>query len=268
MSYASEPIIRLAAFVAVFLALVSWEAMAPWRETRQGRTVRWPGNWGVYLIDIVLVRVLFPLGGAGVALLAERNGVGLFNIWRLPGWLEGVVAFLALDCLIYWQHRIFHATPLLWRLHRMHHTDIELDVSSGFRFHPLEILVSMAIRTVAIVALGAPALAVVIFEIALNATSLFNHANIRIAPALEPLLRLIVVTPAQHAIHHSAEPDETNANFAFNLPWWDWLFGSYRAEPRNGYGAMLIGLDEFRDAREQRIDRLVTQPFRDPPVPR
>jgi sterol desaturase/sphingolipid hydroxylase (fatty acid hydroxylase superfamily) len=263
LSFASEPLIRLSAFVAVFLALVLWEAAAPWREARQGRLVRWPGNWGIYILDILLVRILFPLGGAGIALWAERRGIGLFNLWSLPAWFAGVLAFLALDCVIYWQHRIFHLVPALWRLHRMHHTDTELDVSSGFRFHPLEILLSMLIKTAAILALGAPALAVIAFEIALNATSLFNHSNIRVRAKLDSVLRLIVVTPAQHWIHHSTEHDETDSNFAFNLPWWDWLFGSYRAAPRKGYDGMVIGLDEFRDAGEQRLDRLVTQPFRD-----
>lgn len=260
----NEPAIRLGLFAAILIALVLWEALAPWRARVQSRSLRWSGNWSIFIIDILMVRLLFPLGGVGVALFAAQNGYGIFNAAPVPPLLAGIAAFLALDCVIYWQHRLFHKIPVLWRLHRMHHADTELDVSSGLRFHPVEILLSMLIKSAAILMLGAPALAVIIFEIVLNATSMFNHSNIRIPPRLEPLLRLIVVTPAQHVIHHSTERRETDANFGFNLPWWDWLFGSYIAEPEKGYAGMTIGLHEFRDSAEQRIDRLLSQPFRDP----
>lgn len=262
-AFTHEPLVRLGAFAAVLIAMVAWEMSVPWRQRHQPRALRWSGNWGLFLIDILAVRLLFPLGGAGVALYAAHNSYGLFNQIAFPAWLAGIIGFLALDCLIYWQHRLFHAIPVLWRLHRMHHADTELDVSSGIRFHPIEILLSMAIKSTAILILGIPAVTVIIFEIVLNATSMFNHSNIRIPEKWEPWLRLVVVTPAQHVIHHSTEQRETDANFGFNLPWWDWMFGSYIAEPRNGYDKMMIGLSEFRDSDEQRISRLLTQPFRD-----
>jgi sterol desaturase/sphingolipid hydroxylase (fatty acid hydroxylase superfamily) len=260
----SEPGIRLGLFIAVFTAMALWEAFRPWRQRRQERALRWSGNLGVLLIDIVLVRLLFPLGGVGVALSAEQAGYGLFHMVALPFWLAVLASFIALDGLIYWQHRLFHMIPLFWRLHRMHHADTELDVTSGLRFHPVEILLSMLIKSAAIILLGAPALAVILFEIALNATSMFNHANVRIPDRLEPVLRWIVVTPRMHLVHHSIEKTETNSNFGFNLPWWDRTFGSYTPEPRLGYEGMTIGLDSFRNDGEQRLDRLLTQPLREP----
>jgi sterol desaturase/sphingolipid hydroxylase (fatty acid hydroxylase superfamily) len=168
-----------------------------------------------------------------------------------------------LDLAIYLQHVLFHAVPALWRLHRMHHTDLEFDVTTGARFHPLEIVLSMVIKIVVVGALGAPAVAVMIFEVLLNATSMFNHGNVRIVGWLDTALRTVVVTPDMHRVHHSVVPRETNSNFGFSLSWWDRLFSTYRAEPTAGHQEMIIGIEQFRDPIELRIDRMLVQPFRD-----
>jgi sterol desaturase/sphingolipid hydroxylase (fatty acid hydroxylase superfamily) len=257
-----EPKTRLLIFLVVFVAVAGWEFVAPWRKPRLGKIVRWPGNWGIYIIDIALVRVLFPLGAVGIALWNEGKGYGLLPALGVPLAFSAPIAFVVLDCAIYWQHRIFHIVPALWRFHRMHHSDTELDVTSGFRFHPVEIALSMLIKAAAILALGAPAIAVLAFEVVLNATSLFNHSNIRLAPTLEPKLRRFLVTPEMHRVHHSVDRAETDSNFSFNFPWWDHIFGSYRASAKAGEEGIVIGVPEFREIEETRIDRLLTQPFR------
>jgi sterol desaturase/sphingolipid hydroxylase (fatty acid hydroxylase superfamily) len=195
-------------------------------------------------------------------MLAESRGWGLFHLLDTPLWLSLVVSVAALDFAIYLQHRLFHAVPLLWRLHRMHHADLEIDVTTGARFHPIEILLSMIIKLGVVIALGAPAAAVLMFEVLLNATSMFNHGNVRLPLAADRLLRWVVVTPDMHRVHHSILPRETNSNFGFNLPWWDRLLGTYRPQPEAGHDGMTIGLDIFRDVRELRLDRLLLQPFR------
>jgi len=195
--------------------------------------------------------------------LAEAKGWGLFNLAALPAWMESGLALLVLDLVIYLQHRLFHSIPVLWRLHRMHHADLHLDVTTGARFHPGEILLSLAIKFAVIVPLGASPLAVLLFEIALNASSMFNHSNVRISQAVERLLRLLVVTPDMHRVHHSILQRETDSNFGFNLPWWDRMFGTYRAQPEAGHAAMTIGLEQFRDPAELRLDRMLVQPLRE-----
>lgn len=264
----SEGTFRLSLSIALFLGFALWELAEPWREGRLGRPLRWSANLGLMAVDTALVRLVFPLAAVGVALWAEARGIGLFNQVSLQvpflGLLGGILCFLALDCLIYWQHRIFHQVPFLWRLHRVHHSDTELDVTSGVRFHPVEILLSMAIKSAAILVLGAPAMAVILFEAALNGTSLFNHANVRLGPRMDALLRLVVVTPDMHRIHHSVVRAETDSNFGFNLPWWDWLFGSYRPEPEAGREHVTIGLEEFRSRQDQRLDKLLVQPLHEP----
>ena len=263
----SEGAFRLILSLALFLGFTLWETAEPWREGRVGRPLRWSANLGLMLIDTALVRLVFPLAAVGVALWAEARGIGVFNQAFLqilfPGWLAGIICFLALDFLIYWQHRIFHQVPFLWRLHRVHHSDTELDVTSGVRFHPMEILLSMAVKSAAILVLGAPAMAVILFEAALNGTSLFNHANVRLSPRIDAALRMVVVTPDMHRVHHSVVRTETDSNFGFDLPWWDWLFGSYRPEPEAGREHVTIGLEEFRAREEQRLDKLLVQPVRE-----
>src|SRR5205085_1569842 len=209
----------------------AWELLAPRRSQRLGRGTRWPGNIGIVVLDTLLVRLAFPITAAGLALLAEARGWGLLHSLDLPGWIAIPLAAILLDLAIYLQHVLFHAVPALWRLHRMHHADQEIDVTTGVRFHPVEILLSMVIKLGVVLALGAPALAVLIFEVLLNATSMFNHDNVLLPQSIDRVLRMIVVTPEMHRVHHSIEPAETNSNFGFNLPWWDRLFGTYCAQP-------------------------------------
>ncbi len=259
---ASEPFIRVAFFLGVFVVVAAWEAMAPRRERQLPRRARWPANLGIVALNTALVRLLLPTTAVAFALLGEQRGWGLLNNLDLPHWLAIVLAVVALDLAIYLQHVLFHAVPLLWRLHRMHHADLDIDVTTGARFHPIEIATSMVLKLAAIAALGAPAEAVLIFEILLNATAMFNHANLRLPAGLDRGLRWIVVTPDMHRVHHSIVRQETNSNFGFNLPWWDRLFGTYRAQPAAGHEAMTIGIEQFRSPGEQRFDRMLTQPFR------
>ena len=261
---AHESVIRLSAFAGIFVAMALWELLAPKRHQAIGRLKRWPGNLGIVVLDSILVRLIFPTAAVGVALFAETHGWGLFHALQTPAWLALVASLLLLDLAIYLQHVLFHAVPGLWRLHRMHHTDLEFDVTTGARFHPLEILLSLVIKLGVIVALGAPALAVLIFEVVLNATSMFNHGNVRMPLRLDGLLRWLVVTPDMHRVHHSWYPHETNSNFGFNLPWWDRLFGTYRAHPQDGQIGMTIGINQFRNPRELRLDRMLWQPFHGP----
>ena len=258
--------IRLAVFAGVFAVVALWELAAPRRRLSASKAVRWASNLGIVVVDTLLLRLTFPILAVGLAALAQQEGWGLLNRpalqgW-LPGWLAFVLAVLALDFAIYLQHVMFHAVPALWRLHRMHHTDLDFDVTTGTRFHPIEILLSMAIKLAAVGVLGPPPAAVVVFEVLLNGTAMFNHGNIRLPLGLDRWLRLLVVTPDMHRVHHSIHPGETNSNFGFNLPWWDRLFGTYRAQPRDGHEGMTIGIEQFRDPGELWLHRLLLQPFR------
>ena len=259
----SEALIRLAAFGGVFALMAACEILAPRRAQSIGRGRRWPSNLGVVVLDTLVVRLLFPVTAVGVALLAEARGWGLFAALELPLWASIVLGVVLLDLAIYLQHVLFHAVPALWRLHRMHHADLEFDVTTGTRFHPVEILLSMGIKLGAVAALGVPAVSVLIFEVLLNATSMFNHSNVRMPKTVDRILRWLVVTPDMHRVHHSIVRRETNSNFGFNLPWWDRLFGTYRDQPAAGHEGMTIGIEQFRDPRELRIDRMLIQPFHD-----
>ena len=261
---AHEPAIRLTFFFGILVAMAGWEALAPRRARSQPRWLRWSNNLGIVALNSVLLRVLIPTAAVGFALIATQRGWGLFNILALPGWAAVVVSVLVLDLAIYLQHVMFHAVPALWRLHRMHHADLDFDVTTGARFHPVEILLSMGIKMGVVLALGPPAVAVVIFEVLLNATSMFNHANARLPLGLDRVLRLFVVTPDMHRVHHSILPHETNSNFGFNQPWWDRLFGTYRAQPEAGHEGMTIGIEQFRTGRDLWLDRLLVQPLRGP----
>lgn len=259
---AHEPVIRLGAFAAVFALMALWELLAPRRRQVIARAQRWPGNVGVVAIDTLLIRLVFPLSAVGTALLAESHHFGLFQAISLPSWLAILASLVVLDLAIYLQHVLFHAVPVLWRFHRMHHADLDVDVTTGVRFHPIEVLLSMGIKVGVTAALGAPAMAVPIFEVLLNVSSMFNHGNVRLPERLERVLRAILVTPEMHRVHHSIIPAETNSNFAFNLSWWDRLFGTYRAQPAAGHEGMTIGIEQFRDPGELRLDRMLLQPFR------
>lgn len=257
-----EPLIRFGVFAGVFSLLALFELLAPRRAQAVGRWRRWPGNLGLVALDTLLVRILFPVAAVGVALVAEQRGWGLFNLIDLPLWIEIAAAVILLDLIIYGQHVLFHAAPWLWRLHRVHHADLEFDVTTGLRFHPIEILLSMLIKFSAVSLLGAAALAVLIFEVLLNATSMWSHSNIRLPGRADRLLRRLIVTPDMHRTHHSVVPRETHSNFGFNLAWWDRLFGTYRKGPNAGHLAMTIGIPQFRSVGELRLDRMLLQPFR------
>jgi sterol desaturase/sphingolipid hydroxylase (fatty acid hydroxylase superfamily) len=258
-----ETYIRLVAFGGVLVAMVVWELAAPRRHQAANRRLRWPGNLGVVFVDTLLVRIAFPITGIGLAVFAEARGWGLFNLTPVPRWIAVIASVVLLDLAIYLQHVLFHAIPVLWRLHRMHHADLAFDVTTGLRFHPIEILLSMMFKLTTVATLGAPALGVLIFEVLLNGTSMFNHGNVRISERLDRFLRWIVVTPDMHRVHHSASSPETNSNFGFNLPWWDRLFGTYRPQPSAGHEKMVIGIEQFRDLGELRLDRMLLQPFRE-----
>lgn len=259
---AHEPTLRLATFALVLAVMALWEVLAPRRARVLTRRNRWPSNIGIVVLDTALVRLLMPAAAVGVALSAEAHGWGFFNHYALPSWAAILTGAVLLDLVIYLQHVVFHAVPALWRLHRVHHADLDIDVTTGARFHPFEIVLSMLVKLAAIAALGIPPVAVLFFEILLNASSMFNHANVRIALALERHLRWLIVTPDMHRIHHSVERDETNSNFGFNLSVWDRLFGTYRAAPRAGQEAMTIGIPDFRDpARCSRLLGMLAIPF-------
>jgi sterol desaturase/sphingolipid hydroxylase (fatty acid hydroxylase superfamily) len=257
-----EPWIRLGAFGCVFAVMAIWEFLEPRRRQAIGRAARWPNNVGVVVVDTLLVRILFPITAVGVALAVEERGLGLLNVLTIPAWISIPAAVVVLDLAIYFQHVLFHAVPALWRLHRMHHADLDFDVTTGLRFHPIEILLSMMIKFTVIAAIGAPAAAVLIFEVLLNATSMFNHGNVRIGQAADSVLRWFLVTPDMHRVHHSILSHETNSNFGFNLPWWDRLFGTYRSQPVAGHEGVTIGIEQFRDPRELGLLRMLLQPFR------
>jgi sterol desaturase/sphingolipid hydroxylase (fatty acid hydroxylase superfamily) len=256
----SNDTIRLSSFAIVFAAMSLWEWLAPRRAVRISRQVRWLNNLALVALNTLLVRVLFPLLPVGLAILAQQRGWGLFNVLQLPSWTVWLVSLLIFDLAIYLQHVMFHAIPALWRLHRVHHADLEFDVTTGLRFHPLEILLSTGFKLAVVAVVGPPAVVVVAFEVLLNATSMFNHGNVRIPLGVDRMLRGVVVTPDMHRVHHSIDPRETNSNFGFNLAWWDRMLGTYRAQPRAGHDMMTIGIERFRTPRDLWLDRMLIQP--------
>ena len=260
----NEPFIRVAIFLGVLVTMAIWEVAAPRRRREIPRLLRWTNNLALVAVDTILVRLTFPIVAVGLALLAQQRGWGFFNTFALAGWFAVLASVIALDLVIYLQHVMFHAVPALWRLHRMHHADLEFDVTTGLRFHPIEILLSMGLKLAVVAALGPPAIAVLIFEVLLNATAMFNHSNVRIPLKLDRLLRWAVMTPDMHRVHHSIHPAETNSNFGFNLPWWDKLLGTYRPQPKEGHDAMTIGIEQFRDRRDLWLDRMLIQPVLGP----
>ena len=244
-----EAPIRLGIFLGVFLIMAALELILPRRELRTSKLRRWRSNIGISLINTVVIRLLFPAAAIGVAISTASGGWGLLNAVALPYWVSVVLAVLLLDLIIYCQHVIMHKVPILWRFHRMHHVDLDFDVTTGARFHPVEIVLSMLIKFAAIVALGVPVLSVLLFEVLLNATAMFNHSNVRLPPALDSILRTVLVTPDMHRVHHSVIRRETDSNYGFNLPWWDRLFKTYRAQPEAGHNSMQIGQVDIRDER-------------------
>ncbi len=261
----SETAWRLSVFLGVLILMVLWEYASPKRRSRYSRKQRWPANVGIVVIDTVLLRIIAPIGLTGVAVWAENNGWGVFHsaiTIGAPFWLVVTLSIIALDIAIYWQHRLFHRVPLLWRLHRVHHADPDFDVTTGLRFHPVEIVLSFFIKAAAVIALGAPGVAVIVFEIILNACSLFNHGNVALPKPLEKTVRKVLITQELHRIHHSVEKEETNSNYGFSVTWWDHLFKSFTPAPKAGSDNIDIGLKEYRDqAVTTKIWGLLKIPF-------
>lgn len=257
----NEASFRLIAFIVILASMAVLEFANPRRRLEIPRLLRWSNNFALVLVDTLVLRLIFPVLAVGMALIAEDKSLGLFHFLNLAGWAALILGFLVLDLTIYLQHVAFHTVPILWRLHRVHHADTEIDVSTGLRFHPLEIALSMVIKLALVATLGIPVIAVLIFEVVLNASSLFNHSNLRLPGSVDRGLRLFIVTPDMHRIHHSVKIQETNSNFGFNLPWWDKLFGTFRSEPEDGHEKMQLGIPAFRSQRDAWLDRLLIQPF-------
>jgi sterol desaturase/sphingolipid hydroxylase (fatty acid hydroxylase superfamily) len=258
---AHEPVLRLGTFFGVFAVMALWELAASRRELSQSRGRRWLANLGILILGSLIVRVLFPTAAVGLSLIAQRDGWGLLNRFDLPFILSFVLSVILLDLAIYLQHVMFHAVPALWRLHMVHHSDQDFDLTTGIRFHPLEIVLSIVIKFVAVVALGPPPEAVFVFANLLNATSIFNHGNVRLPQRIDRWLRWLVVTPDMHRVHHSVEVEESNSNFGFNLPWWDRFFGTYKAQPRAGHLDMRIGVDHLQAPEARGLLGLLRMPF-------
>jgi sterol desaturase/sphingolipid hydroxylase (fatty acid hydroxylase superfamily) len=257
----SETAIHLGFFLGIFILVAICEILAPRRALTTSKASRWLANLVIVALNPLSVRLVFPVLPVALALVVTERQWGLLNNVDLPYWLKVAAGVIALDFSIYLQHILHHAVPALWRLHMVHHADLDLDLTTGLRFHPLEIVVSMGIKLMAVAALGPPAPAVLIFEVALNGTSMFNHGNIHIATGVDRILRLFVVTPDMHRVHHSVIIRETNSNYGFNFPWWDRLLGTYKNQPDRGHEGMTIGLSQFRDPGRLTLSRLITLPF-------
>ncbi len=261
----NEVIIRLTAFASTFALMALLETLLPRRELRFNRRLRWPANLGITLLNTVIVRLVFPVAAVEFALRREAAGSGLLNAVDIATPLSICIAVVLLDLAIYAQHVVFHRVPLLWRLHRMHHTDNDIDVTTGARFHPVEILLSMLIKFAIIAAIGAPATAVLLFELILSSSALFNHSNFALPATADRLLRLVIVTPDMHRVHHSVVVTETNSNYGFNLSIWDRLFGTYVAQPEQGHTNMTIGQPSTQTPDAQSIDSMLALPFKHAP---
>ena len=257
----NELLIRLGVFFGILVVMFLWELIAPRRPLTTSKITRWFSNLGLVLIESIVVRLVFPTALAGITLLVQQRGWGLFNQFELPYLLKIIFSVLILDFVIYLQHIMFHSVPLFWRLHMVHHTDMDIDVTTGVRFHPVEIILSMGIKMIVVILIGAPLAAVLIFEIILNGTSMFNHGNVRYSQNIDSILRLLVVTPEMHRVHHSTIRWETNSNLGFNFPWWDRLFGTYRGQPAKGHLEMTIGLEPYKEPKKLTLPWLIVLPF-------
>ena len=257
----NETVIRLSFFLGIFAVMALWEFIAPRRALTVSKIVRWTNNLGLVFLNTIILRLLFPAAAVGMAAFTSEQGWGLLNYYAVSAMLAVIVSVVVMDFIIYLQHVMVHAIPVLWRLHRVHHADLDYDVTTGARFHPIEIILSMLIKFATIVLLGPPVVAVVIFEVMLNATAMFNHSNVRLNLVVDRWLRLLVVTPDMHRVHHSVTIRETNSNFGFNMPWWDRFFGTYRAQPAAGHIGMTIGLSQFRDPKRLTLPWMLALPF-------
>ena len=259
----NESKLRLGFFFGILVFMAIWEIVSPRRELSVPKAYRWFSNLSIVVINTLVVRILFPAAAVGVAFYATKNEYGLFNNLELNLSIKLLASVILLDMLVYWQHVIFHKVPFLWRIHRMHHADQDIDVTTGSRFHPVEIALSMLIKFTAVLILGIPVVAIIVFEIILNLTAMFNHSNVRLPLSIDKIVRKIIVTPDMHRVHHSVIPKETNSNFGFNLSIWDKLFGTYTEQPQAGHLNMTIGLSEYRDTRiSQSLDEMLLIPFK------
>lgn len=256
-----ETVIRLGSFLGLFALFALWEIASPRRKLLELRRFRWINNFGLIIISSVLVRFIFPTAAVGIALLVEENHWGFLYSFGLPFPVHFFAAFILMDLSLYFQHIMFHALPLFWRFHRVHHSDLDCDITTGLRFHPFEMVISILIKFVTIASIGAPVIAVVIFEIILNAAAMFTHSNIKMTKSIESLLRWFIVTPDMHRIHHSLNVYETNNNFGFFISIWDRFFGTYLKQPEKGHENMQIGLKNFRKGRWQDLRWLIYLPF-------
>lgn len=259
----NESALRLSFFLGILVVMALWEILSPRRILTVSKSYRWFSNLSIVVINTLVVRIIFPAAAVGVAAYATTKGYGLFNYLTINSIIAVILSIVFLDMLIYWQHVIFHKVPFLWRIHRMHHADQDFDVTTGSRFHPIEIVLSMLIKFSAVLLLGIPIVAIILFEIILNLTAMFNHSNVSLPSSLDKIIRKLVVTPDMHRVHHSVIPSETNSNFGFNLSIWDKLFGTYIAQPSEGHLGMTIGLSEYRDIQvSQALDNMLLIPFK------
>ncbi|MEI5681549.1 MULTISPECIES: sterol desaturase family protein [unclassified Mesorhizobium] len=263
---ASEAFVRTVAFLAIFLAMALFELWSPRLERQEMagalKSRRWFANLSLVVISSLMLRVIFPAAAVGAAAFAEAKGWGLLRAAGLDGVLGGIVAFVALDFAVWLEHVASHKLPILWRIHRVHHADTGFDVTTGLRFHPLEILLSMIWKAGVVIALGAPVLSVLVFEIVLNGSAMFSHSNVRISPSVDRWLRKVIVTPDMHRVHHSTDRPETDSNYGFNFSFWDRLFKTYVGQPKRGHDGMAIGLEQWRDEKPSRLGWLLALPFR------
>jgi len=261
--FQNEGKLRLGFFFGILIIMAIWEVLSPRRELNIDKSFRWMSNLSIVVLNTIVLRLLFPAAAVGMAAYAAKNNYGLFNLIDMPSAFELVFCVIFMDMLIYWQHVIFHRVPILWRIHRMHHADQDIDVTTGSRFHPVEIILSMLIKFAAVLILGIPIVAIILFEIILNLTAMFNHSNVNLPQSLDKLIRKIIVTPDMHRVHHSVIPKETNSNYGFNLSLWDKLFGTYIEQPEMGHLEMTIGLYEYRDEKiSQALDEMLLIPFK------
>ncbi|MGA9109378.1 MAG: sterol desaturase family protein [Smithella sp.] len=256
-----ETLVRVWFFASIFFVMALIEKIAPRRILLKSKFKRWISNLGMQIIDVVVLRLIFPIFPVGLAVLCEQRGWGLLNYFHIIQPVALIIGILALDFIIYLQHRMFHITPLFWRVHKVHHTDQDIDVTTALRFHPLEIILSLLIKFAAVAAIGAPPLSVLIFEVLLNGASMFNHGNVGIPLSLDRIIRMVLVTPDMHRVHHSVIARETNSNYGFSFSWWDRIFGTYKAQPQEGHEKMKIGLNGYHDDRSLQLSALLTMPF-------
>ena len=257
----SEVYIRLGFFLGVFAVMALWELAAPRKALSTSKITRWFINLSITFLNPVSLRLVFPLPATGLALMAKEKNWGIFNILEIDYWTAGLLTIILLDLTIYFQRLLFHHVRIFWKFHMVHHTDINIDVTTGARFHPLEIILSMGIKMIVVVLLGAPAWSVLVFEIVINGTSMFNHSNAFIPLPVDRALRKFIVTPDFHRVHHSVLLHESNSNFGFSLSLWDRIFGTYQDQPRAGHKGMSIGLSDFREANRLTLPYILALPF-------